>query len=129
MIKNIRYDERCDLWSLGVTLYELYFWKLPYGENVNSSTIKKYIYDEKNFIFKKTNIPTLDILFKRLLVIDPKYRMAFNEFFNYVFSPDFMKEGVIFVNNNLNYKNIYSEILQEMKNAKENKYDINMSDL
>ena len=25
IIKNISYDEKCDLWSLGVTLFELYF--------------------------------------------------------------------------------------------------------
>ena len=91
---------------------------------MNSSIIKKYIYNEINCIFLKSNIPTLDILFKRLLVIDPENRMTFNEFFDYVLSPDFMKEGVIYVNNNLNYKNIYMNILQEIQNCKDNKEKI-----
>ena len=78
------------------------------------------IYNEKNFIFKKTfakgekpKLPTLDILFKRLLTINPKNRMTYEEFFEYVFSDDFMKEGVICVNNNKKYKEIYDIILAE----------------
>jgi serine/threonine protein kinase len=70
MIKNIKYDEKCDLWSFGITLYELYFGQLPYGTNKDISLLKKTIYNGKKFILKKSNIPTLDFLFERLLVID-----------------------------------------------------------
>jgi serine/threonine protein kinase len=116
IIKNLEYDEKCDLWSLGVTLFELYFAFLPYGEygdKVNINKIKKVIYDPKNFIFTKSNIPSLDILFKRLLVIDPKDRMTFDEFFDYVLNDNFMKEGVIYVNDNPKYKEVYKIIQNE----------------
>ena len=113
IIKNLEYDEKCDLWSLGITLFELYFDFLPYGDKVNINKIKNYIYNPKNFIFKKSNIPSLDILFKRLLVIDPKDRMNFDEFFDYVLNDNFMKEGIIYVNDNPKYKEIYKIIQNE----------------
>ena len=76
--KDFEYDEKIDLWSLGVTLFELYFGVLPYGPNADINAMMDVIYNEKNFVFPKTfkknekpKIATLDILFKRLLTINP----------------------------------------------------------
>ena len=114
IIGEIEYNEKTDLWSLGITLFEIFFGYLPYGPNPSTKLIKNIVLDDNNnFIIKKTNIPTLDILFKRLLVINPDYRMTYDEFFNYVFSNDFMRENIICVNNNQMYKKIYDDIIKE----------------
>ena len=76
IIKNLDYDEKCDMWSVGITLFETYFGVSPYGYNMNIDKINDMIDDEENFKFRKTNIPTLDILFKLLLQIDPEKRTS-----------------------------------------------------
>ena len=114
IIGEIEYNEKTDLWSLGITLFEIFFGYPPYGPNPSTNEIKNIVLDgNNNFNIKKTNIPTLDILFKRLLVINPDYRMTYDEFFYYVFSKDFMKENVKYVNNNQMYKKLYDDILKE----------------
>ena len=119
MVKDLEYDEKVDLWSLGITLFQLYFGVLPYGPNADTHSMMNVIYED-NFVLKKTfkegtepKYATLDILFKRLLTINPENRMTYPEFFDYVFSDDFMKEGVIAVNNNPKYKKIFDNILKE----------------
>ena len=95
---------------------QIFFGYPPYGPNPTANSIKNIVLDDNNdFIIQKTNIPTLDILFKRLLVINPDYRMTYEEFFNYVFSKDFMRENIICVNNNPMYQNLYDDILKEPK--------------
>ena len=119
MIKDLEYDEKVDLWSLGVTLVELYFGAVPYCPDSDIHSMMNDIYEE-NLILPKTfkkneqpKIPSLDILFKRLLTINPEDRMTHKEFFDYVFSDDFMKENIICVNNNQKYQKIFDDILNE----------------
>ena len=119
IIKNYEYDEKCDLWSLGISLFELYFGVLPYGTKATKLPIQKIIYSKNkdNFKYKKTEIPCLDILFRRLMVIDPEERMTFQEFFDFVLNDNFMKrnengeyQSEFYINR---YKNLYDLIQKQ----------------
>ena len=36
IVKKLDYSENCDLWSVGLTLFEIYFGFLPHGNNPNT---------------------------------------------------------------------------------------------
>jgi len=113
IVKNLDYNEKCDMWSVGITLFEIYFGVLPYGRYPNTKKMNDMIYEEKKFIYRKSKIPTLNILFKRLLQIDPKNRMSSSEFYDYVTNKDFLSKDVIAINNDPKYLALYHEISKE----------------
>ena len=119
IIKNLDYTEKCDMWSVGLTLFELYFGVLPYDSDANTKKMNDMIYDEKKFALRKSDIPTLDILFKKLLQINPEKRMDSSEFYDYVTNKDFLKPNIIAINDKEEYKNLYKEI----KNSPQIKYE------
>ena len=110
IIKNLDYNEKCDMWSIGITLFEIYFGLLPYGWNPSQQILEEMIYDEKKFIYRKSGIPTLDILFKRLLQINPENRMSISEFYDYVTNENFLNNDFIAINNDEKYIKLYQEI-------------------
>ena len=111
ILQNLEYNEKCDLWSLGVTLHELNFGQLPYGAsaNMNLNVIMDCIFSE-NFLLMKSGIPSFDILLHKLLIREQDKRISFDEFFQLVFDKNFMVDEEAFLNSHPNYKNLYDEI-------------------
>ena len=105
------------MWSLGITLYQLYFGFPPYGMEYDLDLIEDKIFSD-NFIFKFSGIPTLDILFKKLLTINPEERMTHEELYDYVLSKEFMKPNTIYKKDK--YGNVFNELLN-IKNSQEYK--------
>ncbi len=84
ILKKEKYNEKCDLWSLGIIIYALSVKDYPYrGKNRKDILDKIKNNGQKNF--KKTNDSNLDDLIKKLLVEDPKKRISWKEYFNHPF--------------------------------------------
>ena len=84
ILKRQEYNEECDLWSLGIIIYVLAFKENPFNGDNESEVLKQIEIFEKNFK-RRTDNPDLDDLLRKLLVIDPKKRITWNQYFNHPF--------------------------------------------
>ena len=78
ILKQEPYNNKCDLYSLGVTIYMSVFRILPYYR------MHEIIHCDKLNLLK-TGIESLDDLIERLLEINPAKRIDFEEYFNHKF--------------------------------------------
>ena len=75
-------DNKCDLWSLGVILYELYTNKyIFYSNNRKEREINKY----EGKIVKETDNKMINKLIRKLIQVDINKRIKWEEYFNYIF--------------------------------------------
>ncbi len=82
VLKDEPYNNKCDLWSLGVIIYQLCFKELPYkGEN--SYALSNVIKNKGQKHFKKTDDPNLNDLIRKLLVANPSKRLNWKEYFEH----------------------------------------------
>ena len=80
------YNYKCDLWSIGIIIYKLYFGKSPFP-GLTEEALKKNIneYDKGNTKINKTGNEDLDDLIKNLLQKEPTKRLNWNGYFNHSF--------------------------------------------
>jgi len=75
------YNSKCDIWSLGIIIYQLYFKEYPYNGNSDISLLRK-IDKIGQKCLKKTNDPKLDNLIRKMLLKDPDQRYNWEEYLN-----------------------------------------------
>lgn len=76
------YDDKCDVWSFGMMIYELLYGKRPWNGNSEWDLLENQI-KKKDLVFPKEPKRTIKIkdLMKRMLKKDPKERIGWNEVF------------------------------------------------
>ena len=84
ILKGEKYDEKCDLWSLGIIIYVLCFKKYPYNGQ-NEIAILNQIKKLGQNILKKTDNNDLDDLLSKLLKENPNERITWKEYYNHPF--------------------------------------------
>ena len=78
-IDDFKYNNKCDLWSLGVILYELYTNKyIFYSNNRKEREINKY----EGKIVKETDNKMINKLIRKLIQVDINKRIKWEEYFN-----------------------------------------------
>jgi serine/threonine protein kinase len=77
-VENRYYNNKCDLWSLGVILYELYTNKyIFYSNNAEETRINRY----KGIIKNETDNEMINKLIRKLIQVDIKKRIEWEEYF------------------------------------------------
>ena len=79
-----KYDDKCDLWSLGVVIYQLYARKYPYTGQCESDILNKINKDGQKVLNEIKDEQIKDLLSK-LLVRDPKKRISWEEYYKHPF--------------------------------------------
>ena len=96
IMMDLPYNENSDLWSIGV-MYQLHYKEIPYSGYNEQEILKKIKYNAPR---KQPDDPQFRDLLNRLLVMDPKKRISWNDYFNHPF----------FVNNSLQKEEQYTKI-------------------
>ena len=77
-MEKYEYNKKCELWSLGIILYELYTNKI-YFDSINPEETQSNRY--KGMIVKETNNEMIDKLIKKLIQVDIDKRITWVEYF------------------------------------------------
>ena len=82
IIKGQPYASKADLWSLGLMIYYCYFKEYPYNGKNKNNIIKAL---NQGIKLKRPKGIFLADLIDKLLVVDPKKRISWKEYFNHPF--------------------------------------------
>ena len=111
IMMNLPYDEKSDLWSVGVMMYQLYYKEIPYDGMTEMEILNKI---RANTPYKQPEDKYFRDLLNKIFVVNPQNRISWNEYFNHPFftgkemtnqnQPEkSMFNSYYFMNNNQNF--------------------------
>ena len=90
---NFKFNNSCDLWSIGIIIYFLYYSEIPFSE--------KEILQKKFDLKKFTDYKILEYLLKKLLVVEVEKRIKWEDYFKISFFNEcYLTEMIELINNN-----------------------------
>ena len=93
VMMNYPYNDKSDLWSVGVMMYQLYYKEVPFEGNREEEILQKI---QSNAPYKQPDDPNLRDLINKLLVVNVQNRLSWNEYFKH----PFFNNSKIFCENN-----------------------------
>ena len=84
ILNGEEYNNKCDLWSLGVIIYQLYTKKLPYNGYLDNEILKK-IDQLGQSVLEVIKDKKLKDLISKLLVKDPAKRISWKQYLEHNF--------------------------------------------
>ena len=125
IMMNSPYNEKSELWSVGVMMYQLYYREVPYEGNSENEIMQKI---NSNKPYRQPEERDFRDLINRLLVVNVKDRLSWNEYFNHPFfgGSEREKEMSYENNNELDFKlnNHSSNIIND--NLSLDKFDLTL---
>lgn len=82
IIMNYPYNEKSDLWSVGVMMYQLYYKQVPYEGNTEQEILSKI---NGNVPFNMPEDEKFADLINRLLVVNVQNRISWDQYFEHPF--------------------------------------------
>ena len=83
-----KYNNKCDLWSLGVIIYQLIYKKLPFFGRTEKELLNVILMSKGVIFPEKLEDKNLENLIESLLTVDPSQRIDFKEYFEHEFFKD-----------------------------------------
>ena len=108
ILKGQEHNYKCDLWSLGIVIYKLFFGKPPYSGITETALINNIENGGKKFI-KSTNIKELDDLINKLLEKEIDKRLSWDEYLNHPFCKYKRNIILIYETDEDNIENLFGE--------------------
>ena len=121
IMMNMPYDDKSDLWSVGIMMYQLYYKEIPYDGMTEMEILNKI---KENTPYKQPEDNNFRDLLNKIFVMNPQNRINWNDYFNHPFftgkelQTNFPNNYQIFNSyfnndNNINFKQSNSQNIKE----------------